>query len=149
MKITLYKYTGEPNRLNKTLDETTAYTINNSAFNTEFRTIQPEIRISSKEDLTVFNYAYMDGKYYFVTNVIKYRTNFFNIALELDTLMTYKDEILKLVGTVTQSQSALYLDGVNIPVSGHTKVKKYDFPNDVFNTDGCYVLIGLGYVAES
>lgn len=148
MQIILYKYTGESERLNKTLDDSSALVLPEIAFNMEFPTTSPTIKLTSDKDLTAYNYALVDGKYYFVNKVVKYRTNFYFLEMSLDVLMTYRTLILTQTGTVSKSKSALYMQGASIPVYAQTKVKEYDFPNQVFDSNGCYILIGLGYVAE-
>lgn len=149
MEITLYVYNGEAERIHKTLDTSTALKLPDTSFNMEYPIISPVIRLMSADDLSKYNYAMMDGKYYFIDHVTKYRKNFFELHMTLDVLMTYEELILKQSGTVTQSKTALYLQGTHIPVFSETKVKEYDFPNEPFNSTGCYVLIGLGYIPES
>lgn len=149
MKITLYKYNDEAEKIHKTLDESSALQLPETSFNREYPIISPIIRLTSDNDLSEYNYAVVDGKKYFVDNVMKYRKNFFELHMTLDVITTYSELILNQTGTVTQSKTALYLQGTHIPVYSETKIKKYEFPNHPFNKDGCYILIGLGYVPET
>lgn len=141
--IIFYKYSGERNRLNKTLDNGTTISCN---FNIEYNLINPRIKIVYGDDFD-FNYCYIPSlnRYYFVDYKTITRNTFWELHLTIDVLMTYKTEILNLYGTVTQSTKYNYLQGVNIPVTSKTSFKTYEF-NDVFNHDGTYVLITAGYL---
>lgn len=140
--IIFYKYTGENNRLYKNLSDGKTISCN---FNLEYDLINPKIRIVTSDTFD-YNYCYIPSlkRYYFIDeNMIK-RNNFYEMQLTLDVLMTYQNEILNLYGTVTQSDKYNYLQGANIPVNSKTNLKKYEF-NDVFNHDGNYVLLTVGY----
>lgn len=140
MIITFYKYMGESNRLNKTLTDGVEIEID---FNMNFNIINPIIKLVY--DDFDFNYCYVNGKYYFVTNYNITRNGYVVVNMSLDVLMTYKDIILNSTGTVTQSFNNPYLNGNNISTTSKTSLTKYQY-NDVFNHDGQYVLITSGYV---
>lgn len=144
--IQFYKYTGERNRMNKTLGD---YVTVQSNFNIEYNLINPSIKIAQSE-IFDYNYCYIPeiDRYYFIDRVNIRRGGFFELYLTLDVLQTYHDKILALYGTVTQSQNTDYLNGANIPVKSQTQFKKYEF-NDVFNHDGTYVMITSGYIGSS
>lgn len=143
--ITFYHYTGEQNRINKTLENGIQIPCN---FNIEYNLINPTIRIASNKDVS-YNYCFIPelNRYYFIDRCVIKRGGYYELYLTLDVLQTYKDKILNLYGTVTRSKTSLYLEGNNLPVTSHTKIKKYEF-NDVFNHDGTYVMITSGYVGE-
>lgn len=143
MDITFYNYTGEKNRLNKDLSTSENVVISNCAFNTEYNIINPRVKIAGAVDMTAYNYCFANNLYYFVDSIEIHRNGFYILKMSLDVLMTYKDLILQQYGTIRQSKTALYLNGNNIPVSGHTKIKTYEFENN-FNENGVYVLLSNG-----
>lgn len=139
MNVTFYKYTGENNRLNKTLENGVTLECD---FNMEYYTITPNLKLYTES--CDYNYCYIAdiNKYYFITNKIIQRNKLYILRLSEDVLMTYKDLILTLYGTVTKTTNYNYLDGNNIPITSKTELKEYSF-NDVFNHTGNYVLIGV------
>lgn len=143
MEITLYKYTGEFNRINKTLPTSDNLTMDID-FNLDYPILRPKIKIVTDTDLSDYNYCTFNGFNYFIESKDRQRTGIYYLQLLLDVIFQYKDVILKQHGTVIQSKTSLYLQGVNIPVDGRPQIKTYTF-NDVFNHDGNYVLIANGY----
>lgn len=143
MKITFYKYTGENNRLDKSNLLTDGYTIEGD-FNIQFYQITPTIKITQL-DYFDYNYCYIEDlkRYYFVVQNVITRNGYNEIRMSLDSLMTYKDTILTLYGTVTNSKKYNYLKNNNIPVTSKTNLKEYTF-TDNFNHEGNYVLVGIG-----
>lgn len=144
MNIVLYKYTGERNRLNKTVGDGTTIT---GDFNIDYNKINPVLKLVYDNTFD-FNYCYIEDfkKYYFIDNVNIQRNGFIVCQLSEDVIYTYKDLILASTGTVTRSFNSPYMQGANIPVTAKTSLKEYDF-NDVFNHDGEYVLIATGYTS--
>lgn len=142
--ITFYKYTGERNRLSKDVSNGTDFQCN---FNRTYDIIHPVLDIAT--DTFDYNYCFIPDtrKYYFIDNINEYRSGFFRVSLTEDVLMSYKDKILTLYGTVTQSINNKYMQGANIPSFVQTKLKEYDFENP-FDETGSYILIGVGYVAN-
>lgn len=147
MKITFYKYNGENNRLNKTLENGVTIECN---FNQAYYKNTPRIKLGYKSGEFDFNYCYIEDnkKYYFIDSVIETRNNYIECTLTIDVLMTYKDEILNLYGTVTQSTNYNYLDGANIPQTSNTKIETITFKNNWFREyDEApfeYILVGVG-----
>lgn len=144
MNIIFYKYNGEFNRLNKTLEN--GVTISGN-FNIDYNKINPTIKLVYENDFD-FNYCYIQdfSKYYFIDNTVIRRNGFIVCNLSEDTITTYKDLIIKSTGTVTRSFNGLYLQGANIPTTSKTSIVKYTF-NDVFNHNGVYVIIANGYIS--
>lgn len=150
MKITFYKYTGERNRLNKTL--TDGVTMDGNFTQAYYRNT-PRLKIVSETDFD-YNYCYIEDskRYYFIDSVMVTRNNFYECTMTIDVLMTHKDDILKLSGTVTRSTNFNYLDGNNIPQTSKTKTKTYklyntatvSWENHELFSDSEYLLIGVG-----
>lgn len=141
--ITLYKYDGEKNRMQKTLSDGETIQIN---FNRNYDVIHPIIKLSIFNN--TYNYCYIESmnRYYFIDSVDIVRAGLYELHLSLDVLQTYKDEILKQSGTVTESKTSNYMNGANIPVDSKPLYKEYDF-TDNFNHNGVYVMIVSGYKA--
>lgn len=142
--VIFYKYSGERNRLNKTLGDSTTLQLN---FNEEFDKIYPKIKITSKDGFD-FNYVYFPtiGRYYFIDKVVERRNGFYELNLTLDVLMTFKDIILNLYGTVTQRTQFNFMSGSNIPVDVRTQIDSYPF--NEMKHDTSYVLITTGYISK-
>lgn len=154
MKITFYKYTGERNRLNKTL--TNGATMDGNFTQAYYRNT-PRLKIVSETDFD-YNYCYIEdsNRYYFIDSVMVTRNNFYECTMTLDVLMTYKNDILKLSGTVTRSTNFNYLDGNSIPQTSKTNQKQYVFKTtagdeyyddkDYFFNEALTLLVGVGSV---
>lgn len=145
INITFYHYSGERNRMNKTLGDGVEIPSN---FNMEYNKINPTIRMALPENFD-YNYCYIPElkRYYFIDRVTIRRGGFYDIYLTLDVLQTYHDEILAMTGTITESQTADYMQGANIPVYAKTTTKSYQF-EDKFNHAGTYVMIATGNIED-
>lgn len=141
--VIFYNYTGLPNKLDKELTDGTTFSCN---FNIAYNEINPKIKIVLPE--CNYNYCYISAtnKYYFIDNIEIRRNNFFELSLTEDVLMTYKDYIKTLYGTVKQSKTAYYYQGANFPVNSEYKMKSYKFENNPYKTDGNFILIATGAV---
>lgn len=142
--VYFYNYTGERNRLDKTLEGETKISLN---FNDEFDKIYPKIKITSSEPFK-FNYCYFPNldRYYFIDKVVERRNGYFELSLTLDVLMTFKDAILNLYGTVTQRTQFNFMSGSDIPVDVRTRIDSYQLPE--LKHDTSYVLITTGYISK-
>lgn len=108
LTLTLYKYNGKNNVVSKTLDNSTAHTENGVIFD-DFDLITPSIRLRTKTnftDLQQYNYLLLDGKYYFVENVVILATDVYRFDLRLDVLNTYPTEIKNATATVINKENA-------------------------------------------
>lgn len=67
MLIKTYNYNGEPNRVNKTLQENEEYT---GVLNSTVNILEPVIRFRTRNVVT-FNYVYIESlhRYYFVSEI--------------------------------------------------------------------------------
>lgn len=145
MKIIFYSTEDERNKINKTLEKISEF---DGIFTTNYNTINPTLKIVSATSIDA-NYCYIQetNRYYFIDRINIYREGFYELYLTLDVLMTYKDKILQLYGTVTESKTGLYLRGTNISLDARTKIKKYEF-QDNFNHDGEIIMTCSGYFKE-
>lgn len=127
MLIKTYNYNGEPNRVNKTLQENEEYT---GVLNSTVNILEPVIRFRSNNVVT-FNYVYIESlnRYYFVSE-IRQDGDICTVYLRTDVLMTYKDEILNSTGTLTKGVNVNnYASNRENNYDLRPKLKKLDFPN--------------------
>ena len=91
MTIRLYKTPSEVNKVTKVLNDELELT---GELRESSSVITPIIKIED-DDLTDYNYAYIPefGRYYFITNITSVRNNLWEVAMRVDVLMTYADEI--------------------------------------------------------
>lgn len=108
MQITLYKYNGKSNVINKTLQNGVNVdgTIKDTA-----NVITPQIRLRAKETLSnikSFNYVYIAAfnRYYFVENCEIISTDICVLSLRVDVLKTYENEIKASTATITERENA-------------------------------------------
>lgn len=106
--INLYNYSGEPNRLDKSLGGTTLTLTGTLKEGADV--INPVIEFydtgGENLDLNDYNYMYIEkfGRYYFITDIIVDRTNVVFISGHVDVLNTYKTEIKNLQAMATRSE---------------------------------------------
>lgn len=127
MLIKTYNYNGEPNRVNKTLQENEEYT---GVLNSTVNILEPVIRFRSTNIVT-FNYVYIESlhRYYFVSE-IQQNGDICTVYLRTDVLMTYKDNILDSVGTLTKGANVnKYASNRENNYDLRPKLKKLNFPN--------------------
>lgn len=122
-----YIYTGEPNRVNKTLEENNDY---KGLLNDRFNVLSPVVRFRTKTPVS-FNYAYLveTNRYYFVESV-EMDGDLCTVRLKVDVLMSYKDKILASTGTLTTGEDTnKYISNRNNIFDVRPQVRKLDFPN--------------------
>lgn len=127
MLIKTYNYNGEPNRVNKTLQENEEYT---GVLNSTVNILEPVIRFRTTNIVT-FNYVYIESlhRYYFVSE-IQQNGDICTVYLRTDVLMTYKDKILDSIGTLTKGANVNnYASNRLNAYDLRPKLKKLNFPN--------------------
>ena len=127
MLIKTYNYNGEPNRINKILQENEEYT---GVLNSTVNILEPVIRFRARNVVT-FNYVYIESlhRYYFVSE-IRQEGDVCTVYLRTDVLMTYKDNILDSTGTLTKGETVNgYSSNRTNVYDLRPKLKKLDFPN--------------------
>lgn len=108
LTLALYKYNGKNNVVSKTLDNSAAHTENGVIFD-DFDLITPSIKVRTKTEFAnvlAYNYALLDGKYYFVENAVILATDVYRLDLRLDVLNTYQSEIKATTATVINKENA-------------------------------------------
>lgn len=127
MLIKTYNYNGEPNRVNKTLQENEEYT---GVLNSTVNILEPVISFRTT-NLVTFNYVYIESlhRYYFVSEIHQ-NGDICTVYLRTDVLMTYKDKILDSIGTLTKGANVnKYASNRENAYDLRPKLKKLDFPN--------------------
>lgn len=142
MLIKTYNYNGEPNRVNKTLQENEEYT---GVLNSTVNVLEPVIRFRTRNVVT-FNYVYIESlhRYYFVSE-IRQDGDICAVRLKVDVLFTYKDKILASSGILTQGENVnKYLSNRANVVDVRPNVRKLDFPNkELLNETGSIVMVTI------
>lgn len=145
MKITFYKYNGHTNNVNKTLNGGVEI---DGRLRGECNILYPTIKIRS-DKLFDYNYCYIPDfkRYYFVKSVTaEYGDNtVYNVAMSVDVLQTYKDNILRSSGTVTESDNAnKYVSNRNNVYDVRPNFTKIDFSNKgLFNEEGTIIMVTI------
>ena len=134
--IIFYKNSAELNRVDKTQHLHSMATIS-GVLRDECSIIEPAI-IIERDTIPTFNYAYIPilNRYYFITNITSIRKNLWEVEMEVDVLMTYKDAIYRTYAFVDRNEieynkniidkKRVVEQGVDIVVS--------EVPNDWFAT---------------
>lgn len=129
--MTLYKNRAEIERLDKS-DYLSGDISLNGTLREETSVIQPRIKVQAG-DITEYNYAYITEfhRYYFIRNITSIRNNLWEIELECDVLMSYKDKILQQTGIIDKQESDpvnKYFNDGTFPVTEEQFIKTIDFP---------------------
>lgn len=143
--VNLYRNSASPDRVDKSEYLQSVTTLNG--------VLRDETSIT---DLTVtiqydsipnFNYAYIPSfsRYYYITDIRSIRYNLWEIDLNVDVLMTYKEGLYKCVGFIDRNEydyNAMVVDDM-LPLEQGQEVTTTFIDNDVFVDQGQYVLTGL------
>lgn len=147
LTLKLYKYSGKNNVVSKALDEQTAHTENGVIFE-DFDLITPSIKVRTKTefaDILAYNYALLDGKYYFVENAVILSTDVYRLNLRLDVLTTYQTEIKAATATaINKTNSNPYISNRQNIYDLRPIVTKLDFSeNTPFSVSGSIIMVTL------
>ena len=142
VKIKTFVYDGEPNRVNKTLQENEEYT---GVLNATFNVLTPVVRFRTRTPVS-FNYVYIESlhRYYFVSELTQ-DGDTCTVRLRVDVLFTYKDKILNTVATLTKGENGnKYLSNRNNVVDVRPNIRKLDFPNKkLINETGSIIMVTI------
>ena len=142
IKIKTFVYDGEPNRVNKTLQENEEYT---GVLNATFNVLTPVVRFRTRTPVS-FNYVYIESlhRYYFVSELTQ-DGDVCMVRLRVDVLFTYKDKILNTVATLTKGENGnKYLSNRNNVVDVRPDIRKLDFPNKkLINETGSIIMVTI------
>ena len=141
--VTLYNTSSDNEKINKSLGTGTAFDIVLKEQTDAFR---PSFRITSSSNLSGYNYCYIPryGRYYFIESVEATPNGYWVFTCRCDVLMSFKDAILALSGTVTRSETLwnAYLNDPEYKALAYRKCVTKAFPNEI--NDDNFILITVG-----
>lgn len=142
IKIKTFVYDGEPNRVNKTLQENEEYT---GVLNVTFNVLTPVVRFRTRTPVS-FNYVYIESlhRYYFVSELTQ-DGDICTVHLRVDVLVSYKDKILATSATLVKGNNVnKFISNRNSVYDVRPKTKKINFPNTgLLNETGTVVMVTL------
>lgn len=143
-EIKTYNYSGETSRVDKT-DYLTPISTLSGALRGESSLLNFNVLIQS-DTVPNFNYCYIDKfkRYYYVTEPISVRQNLWEMTMQVDALMTYKDSLLKCEGYIDRNE---YIQNKMIIDNNRAIMQGADFEEDTITNElfgsGSFVLSGL------
>lgn len=143
MEIKLYISSDETNKIDKTITNEIVLT---GTIKDETSVINPIILIEA-DNLTQYNYCYIPlfKRYYFIKDITVVRNNLFRLFLDIDVLMSYKDEILNLDCIVNKQEnnSTPYVNDNSRIYENRNFTSIINYRNG-FDDDGNFILITAG-----
>lgn len=140
--VKLYKITDDERVVAKTLGTAKEY---DCVMKDETQILTPEIRIQTSDNLSDYNYAYIEryGRYYYVKPSTT-PNGFWRLTGRVDVLMSHKTELLKLTGTLKRSETTFnaYLNDSEYKAYAYRKVVTKQFPYAM--TNDCFILMTVG-----
>lgn len=144
VQVKLYKYTGEPEVVDKTLSELTAVTLD-CEFRDEQNVLQPTLTCTASSMPDV-NYMYISRyeRYYWITRMETYPNGKWIIHGRVDVLKSYAAGIKALTGTVTRQESLAngYLPDEKYKAKGYKAIVTKTFPSGM--TADSIILMTVG-----
>ena len=143
--ISLFKTAQENNRVVKVLTDEKQLS---GELRNQTSVLNPTIRIESADNISTYNYAYISefGRYYYITDIVSFRTNCWVVSLRCDVLMSYKDEIQSMNVILNNTQEtglSNYLASPNWVSLVKTKTDIKVFPAGL-SEQGEFILITAG-----
>lgn len=140
---TLYVTTSDRNKLTKSLSSAMSFEM---VLKEPSDVLHPVIRVNTSTNLSGYNYAHIEryGRYYYIEKIETTPNNFWEITMTVDPLMTYKDYIERVSGTITRSETIFdaYLNDPNYNAESYRKYVTKRFPNAI--DDDCFILMTVG-----
>lgn len=144
MFINLYNNTSPPNYVNKSITEV----ISLEGTLREPTSIIDPVVIVERNTPMGFNYVHIPAfnRYYFVTGISSESNNLVAIAMHVDVLMTYREQIANMNAIIKrqENQYNLYLDDGIFKAYQNTKHKIIKFPYGFNNFSYILALAGNG-----
>ena len=144
MNVITYTISDDTYKVNKTLGTGTTY--ENVVMKSETDTVHPVLTIQSTENLSNVNYLYIEryGRYYFAEKPIAVKNGVWEVHCKSDPLMSFKNSLLNITGTVTRSESLYngYLNDSEYKALAYRDVYTLAFPNEVNNDSLILLTIG-------
>lgn len=98
----------------------------------------------SAVDASLYNYAKIGDKYYYVDSCVSLRNNIWELTLRIDLLATYRNEILNTkayISRATKKYNAYLYDSLNSPSSKNNYTVYSESGTGIYDTgEGCFIL---------
>ena len=143
-EIKTYNYSGETSRVDKT-DYLTPISTISGVLRGEASLLNFNVLIQS-DTVPNFNYCYIDKfkRYYYVTEPVSVRQNLWEMTMQVDALMTYKDSLLKCEGYIDRNE---YIQNKMIIDNNRAIMQGADFEEDTITNElfgsGSFVISGI------
>lgn len=141
--VILYKTASDRNRLTKTLTDAKTYSC---ILKEQADVLAPSIRISTSDNLSAYNYAYIShyGRYYYITKLETTPNGYWVATMEGDPLMSWATQIKACPGTITRSEDIFdaYLNDSEYNAESYRKYVTKRFPTAL--DDDCFILMTVG-----
>lgn len=143
IEVKFFKNASQHNVLNKSI---TLVLTTQCDFTGELSIERPFIIADYDESLLSCNYAYIDvfKRYYHFSEAAKIENGFIKIQLEIDVLMSFKEDILNADITALRSTNKpnFYLSDSKVLFSNNTNIQTFRFPKsfETGNSGVKYVL---------
>lgn len=130
MLIKFYNYNDNFNNLNKELNNDTDLEV---LLKDVTDIIRPTLTLNFNGTFD-FNYCYIPkiNRYYFIDKVNIFRNNIIKVELQLDVLVSYKNQILNAKANIVETDNKLYGNSYNS--NNENIITRYDLLNP-FNAD--------------
>ena len=144
MDVITYTTTDEAEKVTKTL--TNAATYSNVTMKDPTDTVHPVVTIQTSANLSSVNYMRIEryGRYYFVEKPIAVKNGVWELHCTSDPLMSFKDSLLNVSGTVTRSETLFnaYLNDPEYKALAYRKCVTKAFPNEINNDHVVLITVG-------
>ena len=144
MDVITYTTTDEAEKVTKTL--TNAATYENVTMKDPTDTVHPVVTIQTTANLSSVNYMRIEryGRYYFVEKPIAVKNGVWELHCTSDPLMSFKDSLLNVSGTVTRSETLFnaYLNDPEYKALAYRKCVTKAFPNEINNDHVVLITVG-------
>lgn len=144
VQVKLYKYTGEPEVVDKTLNDLTATTLT-CEFRDEQDVLTPVLTCTASSMPDV-NYMYISryNRYYWIREIKTFPNGKWMIYARVDVLKSYAAGIKALTGTVTRQESLAngYLPDERYKAKGYKAIVTKTFPYGM--TSDSIILMTVG-----
>ena len=144
MNVITYTTTDEAEKVTKTL--TNAATYENVTMKDPTDTVHPVVTIQTSANLSSVNYMRIEryGRYYFVEKPIAVKNGVWELHCTSDPLMSFKDSLLNVSGTVTRSETLFnaYLNDPEYKALAYRKCVTKAFPNEINNDHVVLITVG-------
>ena len=144
IQIDLYTISDDNKVVSKHLGTPT--TFSNCTMKDTTEVTNPTIRISTSSNLSGYNYCQIDryNRYYFIDKIETTPDGYWLLHCRCDVLMSYKNQIKALTGTLVWSQTTYngYLNDSEYNALAYRKIVTKQFPTAL--DDDCFILMTVG-----